>query len=96
MGLALFCGFAFPRGVTDASLVDVRTFPRSRTNPAFNTDRLPDDLAREQNPYRHCSVLGGRRPRQRDIDDSLNGMWRVQSFHNYADYALADLSQLSE
>ncbi|WP_431021527.1 DUF488 family protein [Devosia alba] len=87
--------------MTDASLVDVRTFPRPRTNPAFNTDLLPDDLARKQTAYRHCPVLGGRRPGQRDIEPSLHGMWRVQSFHNYADYALAaavlaDLPQLSE
>ena len=26
-------------------LVDVRAFPRSRTNPAFNIDTLPVDLA---------------------------------------------------
>ncbi|HLV84587.1 MAG TPA: DUF488 domain-containing protein [Devosia sp.] len=78
------------RAAQVALLVDVRTFPRSRANPAFNIDLLPDDLARVQIAYRHCPVLGGRRPRQRDIDDSLNGMWRVQSFHNYADYALGD------
>ena len=27
-------------------VIDVRAFPRSRTNPEFNIDRLPDDLER--------------------------------------------------
>ncbi|HEY9058552.1 MAG TPA: DUF488 domain-containing protein [Aurantimonas sp.] len=71
-------------------LIDVRSFPRSRTNPAFNIDRLPDDLAQVQIGYRHCPVLGGRRKKQSSIDDTLNAHWRVQSFHNYADYALGD------
>lgn len=71
-------------------LVDVRSFPRSRANPVFNIDRLPDDLAQMQIGYRHCPALGGRRPKQSGIDEHLNAMWRVQSFHNYADYALSD------
>ena len=71
-----------------ALLIDVRAFPRSRANPAFNIDRLPDDLGRVQIGYRHVPALGGRRGRQPGVDESLNAMWRVQSFHNYADYAL--------
>lgn len=71
-------------------LVDVRSFPRSRTNPVFNTDRLPDDLAKVQIGYWHCPELGGRRPRQAGVDERLNALWRVQSFHNYADYALGE------
>jgi len=69
-------------------LIDVRSFPKSRTNPVFNTDRLPADLNRIQIRYRHCLALGGRRPKQPGVDGELNAMWRVQSFHNYADYAL--------
>ncbi|MEC5293429.1 DUF488 domain-containing protein [Aurantimonas sp. C2-6-R+9] len=71
-------------------LIDVRSFPRSRTNPVFNIDQLPDDLANVQIGYRHCPALGGRRRKQPGIAESLNAMWRVQSFHNYADYALGD------
>ncbi|PKP70906.1 MAG: DNA repair protein [Alphaproteobacteria bacterium HGW-Alphaproteobacteria-5] len=71
-------------------LIDVRSFPRSRTNPAFNIDTLPDDLARVQIGYRHCPALGGRRPKQSRVDETLNAMWRVKSFHNYSDYALCD------
>jgi uncharacterized protein (DUF488 family) len=71
-------------------LVDVRSFPRSRTNPIFNIDRLPDDLAQVQIGYHHCPPLGGRRPKQGCVDNNLNAMWRVRSFHNYADYALGE------
>lgn len=71
-------------------LVDVRSFPRSRTNPAFNIDTLPADLARERIDYLHCPNLGGRRPKQPQVDKHINAMWRVQAFHNYADYALSD------
>ena len=71
-------------------LIDVRSFPKSRSNPAFNSDRLPTDLARVQIAYRHCPALGGRRPKQHGVDEQLNALWRVQSFHNYADYALGE------
>lgn len=81
---------AMLRGAQVKILIDVRSFPRSRTNPAFNIDCLPDDLAQVQIDYRHCPALGGRRRRQPDVDESLNALWRVQSFHNYADYALSN------
>lgn len=68
-------------------LVDVRSFPRSRANPAFNIDSFPDDLQAVQIGYQHMPALGGRRPRQ-PVDPAINALWRVQSFHNYADYAL--------
>ncbi|HXT09244.1 MAG TPA: DUF488 domain-containing protein [Roseiarcus sp.] len=71
-------------------LIDVRSFPRSRANPAFNIDRLPDSLAQMRIGYRHCPALGGRRGKQSGIDENLNALWRVRSFHNYADYALGD------
>ncbi|HEY9568617.1 MAG TPA: DUF488 domain-containing protein [Thalassobaculum sp.] len=71
-------------------LVDVRSFPKSRSNPDFNDDRFPETLADHQIGYRHMPALGGRRPRQPGVDERLNAFWRVRSFHNYADYALAD------
>lgn len=71
-------------------LIDVRAFPRSRSNPVFNIDQLPASLAKVQIEYRHYPTLGGRRSKQAAIDPDLNAMWRVQSFHNYADYALGD------
>ncbi len=71
-------------------VVDVRSFPRSRTNPVFNTDTLPDELALRQIGYCHIPDLGGRRKMQPDVADSVNGFWRNRSFQNYADYALSD------
>jgi len=71
-------------------LVDVRSFPKSRSNPDLNDDRFPQRLADHQIGYRHMLALGGRRPKQPGVDDDLNAFWRVRSFHNYADYALGD------
>jgi len=78
------------RGARVDLVLDVRSFPRSRSNPAFNIEVLPAHLRRRQMGYRHCPALGGRRPRQPDVDPALNALWRVQSFHNYADYALSE------
>lgn len=69
-------------------VADVRRYPRSRSNPAFNIDRLPDDLAQAQIGYRHLPALGGRRARQPGIEPWQNALWRVRAFHDYADYAL--------
>ena len=66
------------------SLADVRTIPRSRTNPQFNTDVLPDSLRPIE--YTHIAALGGLRGR-RDKGPSPNTFWENQSFRNYADYA---------
>lgn len=73
-----------------ALLIDVRAFPRSRTNPIFNIERLEPQLMLHGIGYRHCPALGGRRKKQRSIDPDVNALWRVPSFHNYADYALSD------
>lgn len=78
------------RAARVSMVIDVRLFPRSRANPAYNIDRLPDDLARARIGYRHWPAFGGRRPRQRGVDENTNALWRAQSFHNYADYALGD------
>ncbi len=67
--------------------VDVRTIPRSRTNPQFNADTLPDGLASWQIGYRHIRKLGGLRGRRRDQPPSRNTFWENPSFRNYADYA---------
>lgn len=75
-------------GVT--MVADVRAFPRSRSNPAYNVDSFPNLLEAANMTYRHFDRLGGRRKKQPDIDDGLNAFWRVQSFHNYADYALGE------
>ena len=69
-------------------VVDVRTVPRSRTNPQFNRDALPESLAEYQIGYEHIAELGGLRGRQRQAEPSLNRFWENTSFRNYADYAL--------
>jgi uncharacterized protein (DUF488 family) len=64
-------------------LVDVRTVPRSRHNPQFNRDTLPDTLQSAGIAYLHLAELGGlRKPRS----DSTNTGWRNLSFRGYADY----------
>jgi uncharacterized protein (DUF488 family) len=71
-------------------IVDVRSIPRSRTNPQFNTDVLPQTLAEAGIGYRHLKALGGRRHRAKNAAPSPNTLWRNVSFRNYADYAATD------
>jgi hypothetical protein len=64
-------------------LVDIRTIPRSRHNPQFNSDALAKSLRRHGIGYVHLKQLGGlRHPRR----DSANTGWRNASFRGYADY----------
>jgi uncharacterized protein (DUF488 family) len=69
-------------------IVDVRKMPRSRANPQFNSDTLPEALAGRQIGYRHIAALGGLRGRSPGLQVSPNTLWRNKSFRNYADYAL--------
>jgi len=69
-------------------VIDVRSMPRSRTNPQFNQETLAVTLAPCQIGYEHISELGGLRGKSRDAESSPNTYWRVRSFRNYADYAL--------
>jgi uncharacterized protein (DUF488 family) len=71
-------------------VVDVRSFPRSRTTPQFNGDTLPGALAEQGIGYRHLRALGGRRHHRKGTPRSLNTYWRVTAFRNYADYAETD------
>jgi len=71
-------------------VVDVRAFPRSRSNPQFNADALPRALAAFGIGYEHVPELGGRRPRQPEVPPRRNALWENRSFHNYADYAASD------
>ena len=64
-------------------LADVRTVPRSRHNPQFNSDALAASLREQTIAYVSLRALGGlRRPRK----DSPNSGWRNESFRGYADY----------
>lgn len=73
-----------------ALVVDIRSTPRSRTNPQFNLDALPEALSGWQIGYMRIAELGGRRTKSKQIPPDVNGFWTNQSFHNYADYALTD------
>ncbi|HEV2616904.1 MAG TPA: DUF488 domain-containing protein [Candidatus Acidoferrales bacterium] len=64
-------------------LVDVRTVPRSRHNPQFNRDTLPQTLRRARIAYTHLKKLGGLR---RANADSPNTGWNNLSFRGFADY----------
>jgi uncharacterized protein (DUF488 family) len=71
-------------------VVDVRTIPRSRRNPQFNKDALPDTLQEFQIGYEHMLELGGRRGKQPIGVPSPNMFWTHESFRNYADYAMGE------
>ena len=71
-------------------LVDVRSIPRSRTNPQFNADALPETLAAAGISYQHLPALGGLRHRAKAATPSLNTFWQVTAFRNYADYAATE------
>jgi uncharacterized protein (DUF488 family) len=71
-------------------VVDIRSVPRSRTNPQFNLDTLPEALAPWQIGYQHIRELGGLRGRSKSVPPEVNAFWTHASFHNFADYALSD------
>jgi uncharacterized protein (DUF488 family) len=64
-------------------LVDVRTVTRSRHNPQFNRETLPESLGRVGIDYMHLAELGGLR---RPHPNSTNTGWRNLSFRGFADY----------
>ena len=66
-----------------AHVLVVRTVPRSRQNPQFNKETLPDSLGAVGIKYTHVPGLGGLRHAHKD---SINGAWRNASFRGYADY----------
>lgn len=70
-------------------VVDIRTVPRSRTNPQFNQDVLGEALAPHGIGYTRIEALGGLRKRSREVAPEVNGFWVNRSFHNYADHALS-------
>jgi uncharacterized protein (DUF488 family) len=68
-------------------VVDVRTVPKSRHNPQFNTDQLGKSLNKTGLAYQHMPQLGGLRKAKKG---SLNTGWRSASFRGYADYMQTD------
>lgn len=66
-----------------ASLVDVRSVPRSRRHPQFTREALAQSLPAHGIQYRHEPLLGGFR---RPSPDSGNTGWEHPAFRGYADY----------
>jgi uncharacterized protein (DUF488 family) len=68
-------------------LVDVRTIPKSRRVPQFNSESLAAALPKLGVEYVHLKTLGGLRHAKKD---SVNAGWRNASFRGYADYMGTD------
>lgn len=66
-----------------AELVDVRSIPKSRHCPQFNSDVLAEALREAGVGFTHLKALGGRRYARKG---SINTGWRNASFRGYADY----------
>jgi uncharacterized protein (DUF488 family) len=64
-------------------LIDVRTVPRSRRVPHFNSEVLARALRENGINYRHMKELGGLR---KPAPNSPNIGWRNMSFRGFADY----------
>ncbi len=64
-------------------VVDIRTVPRSRHNPQFNSETLPGNFRTAGMGYTHMPGLGGLRHARKD---SPNMGWRNVSFRGFADY----------
>lgn len=63
-------------------VVDVRSVPRSRHNPQFNKETLPNILKRADIKYIHMPDIGGlRRPKPDSVNIALQ-----KGFRGYADY----------
>jgi uncharacterized protein (DUF488 family) len=70
-------------------VVDVRTIPRSRNNPQYNSQMLFAVLSEAQVAYEHIAALGGLRGSRQDVPENVNAFWENRGFHNFADYALS-------
>jgi uncharacterized protein (DUF488 family) len=64
-------------------VVDVRTIPKSRHNPQYNSDTLAGALHECAIGYEHMPGLGGLRHAKKD---SINTAWENASFRGFADY----------
>jgi hypothetical protein len=71
-------------------LVDIRSVPRSRTNPQFNADALPEALAACGIQFTHLKALGGLRHHPKGAPPSPNRLWRNDAFRAFADYAMTE------
>src|SRR5712664_4894636 len=68
-------------------LVDVRSIPKSRRVPQFNSDALAPSLREQEIEYMHMKSLGGLRRAKKDC---VNVGGRNDSFRGDADYMATD------
>ena len=68
-------------------VLDIRTVPKSRHNPQFGQDQLPDSLAQAGIGYEYIRELVGLRKARKD---SPNSAWRNASFRGYADHMASE------
>jgi len=68
---------------TVRQVLDIRTIPKSRHNPQFDSTALEASLRAAHIQYVHLKDLGGLR---RARPDSVNFGWRNPSFRGFADY----------
>jgi uncharacterized protein (DUF488 family) len=66
-----------------SQVIDIRTIPKSRRNPQFNSDALAASLHEAGIAYVHLKTLGGLR---HPNPDTINLAWRNAGFRGYADY----------
>lgn len=64
-------------------VADVRTIPKSRHNPQYNSETLAAALHGHAIGYEHVPGLGGLRHAKKD---SVNTAWENASFRGFADY----------
>jgi len=64
-------------------VIDVRTIPKSRHNPQYNSSTLAAALQVHAIGYEHLPGLGGLRHAKKD---SINTAWENASFRGFADY----------
>jgi nicotinamide-nucleotide adenylyltransferase len=64
-------------------VVDIRTIPKSRHNPQFNSGNLETALIENAIKYKHVKELGGLRKADKN---SINTFWKNDSFRGFADY----------
>ena len=73
-------------------VADVRTIPKSRHNPQYNSDELSAALREHSISYEHLPDLGGLRHAKKD---SINTAWENASFRGFADYMQTEDFNLS-
>jgi len=69
-----------------AELIDVRSVPRSRAVPWFDSKTMGGRLAKDGISYVHLAALGGLRHVKKKSLNVVGGGWHNASFRGYADY----------